>query len=59
MKEKISVQIPPGPLTPPLTPPLFNLHEYFQPVFDQLNELNKLADTLNDEENDKAREKKK
>jgi hypothetical protein len=31
------------PLLPP-TPPLFNLHEYFQPVFDQLDELNKFSD---------------
>jgi hypothetical protein len=60
MKEKISVQIPPGPLTPPLTPPLFNnLHEYFKPVFDELDKLNKILDSHIEEENDKVREKKK
>jgi hypothetical protein len=45
---------------PPPTPPLFNnLHEYFQPVFDQLDKLNKMLDSFIEEENDKAREKKK
>jgi hypothetical protein len=49
------------PLPPsPLTPSLFNnLHEYFQPVFDQLDELNKMLDSFIEDENDKAREKKK
>ena len=44
---------------PPPTPSLFNLHEYFKPVFDQLNELNKLADSLIEGENDRGKEKKK
>jgi hypothetical protein len=35
------------PPLPPPTPPLFNLHEYLQPVFDQLDELNKLTNSLN------------
>jgi hypothetical protein len=31
---------------PPPTPPLFNnLHEYFQPVFDELDKLNKMLDS--------------
>jgi hypothetical protein len=48
------------PLPPPPTPPLFNnLREYFQPVFDQLDELNKMLDSHIEEENDRAREKKK
>jgi hypothetical protein len=47
------------PQLPP-TPPLFNnLHEYFKPVFDQLDELNKLADSLIEEENNRGKEKKK
>jgi hypothetical protein len=34
---------------PPPTPSLFNLHEYLQPpVFDQLEELNKLSDRKKD-----------
>jgi hypothetical protein len=48
------------PPQPPPTPPLFNnLHEYFQPVFDELDNLNKMLDSHIEEENDKAREKKK
>jgi len=36
--------------TPLPTPSLFNnLHEYFQPVFDQLDELNKVVDYLGEE----------
>jgi hypothetical protein len=42
--------------TPPPPTRMFNIHEYFQPVFDQLEELNKLADSLID---DKWEEKKK
>jgi hypothetical protein len=39
------------PLQPPPTPPLFNnLHEYFQPVFDQLDKLNKMLDSHIEEE---------
>jgi hypothetical protein len=34
---------------PPLTP-LFNLHEYFQPVFDELDKLNKILDSHIEEE---------
>jgi hypothetical protein len=30
---------------PPPTPPLFNLHEYFQPVFDEVDKLNKMLDS--------------
>jgi hypothetical protein len=45
---------------PPPTPPLFNnLHEYFQPVFDELDNLNKMLDSHIEDENDRAREKKK
>jgi hypothetical protein len=49
---------PPQPQPPP-TPLFNNLHEYFKPVFDQLNELNKMLDSHIEEENDKWREKKK
>jgi hypothetical protein len=48
-----------SPPSPPLTPPLFNLHEYFQPVFDEVDNLNKMLDSFIEVENDKAREKKK
>jgi hypothetical protein len=44
--------------TPP-SAPTFNIYEYFQPVFDQLNELNKLKDSLTDEGNDREKEEKK
>jgi hypothetical protein len=47
------------PLPPPPTPSLFNLHEYFQPVFDQLDELNKRLDSIAEEENERWKEKKK
>jgi hypothetical protein len=54
-----SIAIPPSPQPPP-TPPLFNnLHEYFQPVFDELDKLNKMLDSFIEEENGRAREKKK
>jgi hypothetical protein len=46
------------PLLPP-TPPLFNLHEYFQPLFDQVDELNKRLDSIAEEENERWKEKKK
>jgi hypothetical protein len=46
------------PPQPPLTP-LFNLHEYFQPVFDELDKLNKMLDSHMEEENDKSKVKKK
>jgi hypothetical protein len=36
--------------TPPPLIPLFNLHEYFQPVFDQLDKLNKMLDSHMEEE---------
>jgi hypothetical protein len=39
---------PPPP--PPPTPPLFNLHEYFQPVFDEVDKLNKMLDSHIEEE---------
>jgi hypothetical protein len=42
------------------TPSLFNnLHKYFQPVFNQLDGLNKVVDYLGEEENDRARERKR
>jgi transcription elongation factor Elf1 len=41
------------------SPPVFNLHEYFQPVFDEVDNLNKMLDSHMEEEKDKAREKKK
>jgi hypothetical protein len=45
---------------PPPIPSLFNnLHEYFQPVFDQLDKLNKMLDSHIEEENDKSKVKKK
>jgi hypothetical protein len=48
------------PLPPPPTPPLFNnLHEYFQPVFDEVDNLNKMLDPFIEEENDRGKEKKK
>jgi hypothetical protein len=48
------------PLPPPPTPPLFNnLHEYFQPVFDELDNLNKMLDSFIEEENSRGKEKKK
>jgi hypothetical protein len=40
--ESIARTPPPSPPTPPL---FNNLHEYFQPVFDQLDELNKMLDS--------------
>jgi hypothetical protein len=46
------------PPQPPLTP-LFNLHEYFKPVFDELDKLNKMLDSHIEEENDKASERKR
>jgi hypothetical protein len=55
-----SIARTPPPTTPPPTPPLFNnLHEYFKPVFDQLDELNKLADSFIEEENNRGKEKEK
>jgi hypothetical protein len=58
MGENTRESIARTPSSPP-TPPLFNLHEYFQPVFDQLDNLNKTLDSHIEEENDRAREKKK
>jgi hypothetical protein len=40
------------PLPPLPIPPLFNLHEYFQPLFDQVDKLNKMLDSSIEEEND-------
>jgi hypothetical protein len=50
----------PLPPSPP-TPPLFNnLHEYFQPVFDEVDKLNKMLDSHIEEENaNRGKEKKK
>jgi hypothetical protein len=47
------------PLPPLPIPPLFNLHEYFQPVFDQVDELNKRLDSIAEKENERWKEKKK
>jgi hypothetical protein len=48
-----------SPLSPPPTPPLFNnLHEYFKPVFDQLDELNRLADSHIGEEKNNPKRKR-
>jgi hypothetical protein len=47
---------PPSPPTPSLSN---NLHEYFQPVFDELDNLNKMLDSHIEEENNKSKEKKK
>jgi hypothetical protein len=41
------------------TRPLFSLHGYFEPVFDELDNLNKMLDSFIEEENDKARERKR
>jgi len=49
----------PLPPSPPTHPLFNNLHEYFQPVFDELDNLNKMLDSFIEEENDKVREKKK
>jgi hypothetical protein len=48
MRERSRESIPKKPAQPPPTP-LSNLHEYFQPVFDQVDELNKTLDSLADE----------
>jgi hypothetical protein len=53
-RESIARTTPPPPSTP-----LFNLHEYFQPVFDELDKLNKMLDSYMEEENNKSKEKKK
>jgi hypothetical protein len=56
-RESIARTTPPQPLS---TRPLFNnLHEYFQPVFDQVDNLNKMLDSGIEEENDRWKEKKK
>jgi hypothetical protein len=45
-----SIARTPLPPSPP-TPPLFNnLHEYFKPVFDELDKLNKMLDSFIEEE---------
>jgi Protein of unknown function (DUF3891) len=60
MRENTRESIARTPPLPPPTPPLFNnLHEYFQPVFDELDNLNTMLDSHIEEENDRAREKKK
>jgi hypothetical protein len=43
----------------PQSAPTFNIYEYFQPVFDRLNELNELKESLIDEGNDREKEEKK
>jgi hypothetical protein len=48
---------PPQPSPIPL---LFNnLHEYFKPVFDELDKLNKMLDSFIEEENSRGKDKKK
>jgi len=48
------------PPQPPPTHPLFNnLHEYFKPVFDEVDNLNKMLDSGIEEENSRGKEKKK
>jgi hypothetical protein len=48
---------PPQPLP---TPPSFNnLYEYFQSVFDELDNLNKMLDSFIEEENSRGKDKKK
>jgi hypothetical protein len=57
-KESIARTTPLPP--PPPTPPLFNnLHEYFQPVFDELDKLNKMLDSYMEEENNRGKERKR
>jgi hypothetical protein len=46
--------IPPQPPTP-----LFNLHEYFQPVFDEVDNLNKMLDSHIEEENNRGKKRKR
>jgi hypothetical protein len=41
------------------TAPAFNLREYFQPVFDELEELNRSLNSLREEENDRWKENEK
>jgi hypothetical protein len=53
-RESMARTTPPSPPTP-----LFSLHEYFEPVFDELDKLNKMLDSFIEEENDKARERKR
>jgi len=46
--------------SPPPTPLFNNLHEYFQPVFDELDKLNKMLDSfIEEEENSRGKDKKK
>jgi hypothetical protein len=53
-----SIARTPPPLPPP-TPPLFNLHEYFQPVFDELDKLNRMLDSHIEEEEKMMNPKRK
>jgi hypothetical protein len=39
--------------------PLFNLHEYFQRVFDEVDNLNKMLDSHIREENDRGKKRKR
>jgi|Tabmets5t2r1_1033131.scaffolds.fasta_scaffold01930_3 hypothetical protein len=50
MEKDISESIARTSSPSPPTPPLFNLHEYFQPVFDELDKLNKKLDSFIEEE---------
>jgi hypothetical protein len=43
----------------PPSSPVFNIWEYFQPVFDQVDELNKRLDSIGEEENDRWKERKR
>jgi hypothetical protein len=55
-RESIARTLPPQP---PSIPSLFNLYEYFQPVFDEVDNLNKTLDSIAEEENERWKEKKK
>jgi hypothetical protein len=57
MEKDISESIARTSSPSPPTPPLFNLHEYFHPVFDELDKLNKMLGYHIEEE--KIIEKKK
>jgi hypothetical protein len=56
-RESIARTTPPP--QPPSIPSLFKLHEYFQQIFDEVDNLNRMVDSHIEEENDKWKEKKK
>jgi hypothetical protein len=55
-KESIARTPPPQP---PSIPSLFKLHEYFQPVFDEVDKLNKMLDSHIEEENNRGKKERK